>query len=544
MAKPTKLLDWFRSGAASAAANAGAWTLRRFSKNASDSFSRLIHGYGRRREGTFGEGVFASMLGGWGAAGIWPGSWSANRIEQTQHYRHWVWKAIRLIMDLSTKEAPMIVDVRHKNDEWSHRQGEKLWKQGKAYRPPDRRFLNWRDFGNSVETSRQKAMQVVRPHESFEYVDEEDPLKKIMDRPNEWDTGAQLDQELIMYLELCGNSYEWPVPYRNAPGIAERWIMPAHWVWPQRTGQTNRLVDYYEIRPWGQTAASVPFRFDADELIPYQYKSPLSKIDGQSPLQAGAETVDAYEQTQLARFFSTVNGANIGDVLQLDASQDPDPVTMERFLEQWRNRYQGVFNFNAPGVLPPGTTLERRTGELELAYHNSSDQLRDYTLGLWGLTKSVVGFMEDANRASFEAALAQCFYTVINPRLSMIDTIRTERLASRYGKGKRIFHRDMTPADRATELAEWNAHAKIAPYTGNEFRTWRGMEPLEEGDEVIDPTKQQGQDPFANMSDDELQQALKGGKDGAGANDGVNDAAGFPSAFKRWSPSPSTNGVH
>lgn len=554
MSTASRLIDFFRSGTAKACS----WGLRQSSPDPKSAIEKVATSFGmvdfadgvqkfamqsmqngKKLNASAGEAVFSEMLGGWGF-GVYPGSWTGNRIEQIQHYRHWVWKAIRLIMDLSTKEPPFVVDVQPRQDFSKHQQDENNWRMGKGYRPNPRRWLS--------PAEHRKSLQMVRPHEVFEHVEEDAPLKKIMDHPNEWDTGADLDQELIMFLELTGNSYEWPVPYKNAPGIAERWIMPAHWVWPQRTGKSHRLVDYYEIRPWGQSAASVPFRFDVDELIQYRYKSPLSKIDGQSPCQAGAEIIDAYEQTQLARFFSIQNGANVGDVVQLDASTDPNEEKIQRFLAQWKNRYQGIFNFGAPGVLPPGAELIRRPGELELAYGASSDQLRDYVLAMWGLTKSVVGFMEDANRASFEAALAQTFYLVVNPRLKMIDDTRNDKMVKPYfGKTNRVFHRDMTPADRTTELGEWQAMKDIAPYRGNEYRQWMGLEPLEEGEQVMQPMAMGAagamQDPMGGITDDDLMGRVRAPD--PGEENGNGSATNFGGGFgKRWRSRFSVNGRH
>jgi Phage portal protein/Phage Mu protein F like protein len=435
-----------------------------------------------------GEAVLSWMLGGYGGPGLWPGSWTANRIEQVQHFRHFVYEAITLTMRLATKEPPLVVKVTKNNDSVEHKILNKNWLAGKGPRPNDRRFLSYKDFGNGVYGQR-KMQQMVREHESFEHVEENDPLKKLIDKPNEWDTGAELYQELIMYLELTGTAYMWPVPYKNYPGFAENWILPSHWIWPIRTAKTNKLVDYYECRPIGQTAAAVPFRFGVDELIYYHYKSPLSKIDGSSPLQAGSELIDCFEKTNLARFFSLMNGANIGTVIETDGSTDVNPDQMNRFLAQFKSKYKGIGNFMEPGGLPPGTKLNRPDGDIELAYQASQDQLRDYILSLWNYTKSVMGFVDGINRATHEAALAQAYYLTINPRLSLIDTIQTERLASRFGKEYRIFHRDMTPSDRAQEHKEFELLAKYGLYKQNELRQWMGKEELEGGDEIINPIK-------------------------------------------------------
>ena len=437
-----------------------------------------------------GEAVLSWMLGGYGGPGLWPGSWTSNRIEQVQHFRHFVWEAIQMTMRLATKEPPMVVRVTPKNDQLEHKMLTKNWLGGKGSRPPDRRFLTAKEFGFG-RLGMQKMQQMVRPHESFEHVEENDPLKRLLARPNDWDTGAELWQELILYLELTGVGYLWPVVHQNYPGFAEIWCIPSHWIWPIRSAKTNKLVDYYECRPIGTTAAAVPFRFGVDELIYYHYKSPLSKIDGSSPLQAGAELIDCFEKTNLARFFSLLNGANIGTVIELDGATDVNPDQIRRFTDQLKQKYSGYEKFDMPGVLPPGSVINRPSGDVELAYQASQDQLRDYIFSLWSYSKTIFGFADGINRATFEASLASAFYLTINPRLSLIDTISTEHLASQFGDDIRIFHKDCAPADRAVELREWETHAKIACYTSDEFRQWRGMEETEDGDEIINPIKNQ-----------------------------------------------------
>jgi hypothetical protein len=512
----SSLVDVFRRGAG----KLGSWLMRK----------------------SYGERMFSQMLGGWGF-GIYPGSWTGNRIEQIQHYRHWVWRCIRTICDIATKEAPLVVDVRDKSESKAYYAKMMKWAMGLKQAGasagriasmvppfPSRRFLTtWQH---------RKALHAVRPHEVMEHVPSDDELKSKMEHPNEWDTGTDLLSELIINLQLTGNAYLWPVPYKGARGIAEFWVMPSAWVWPQRTGKSNRLVDYYQIRPWGQTGSGKVFQFDCDELVHFRFKSPLSKIDGASPTQAGAEIVDSYEQMQLARFFSIQNGTTVGAVVELDAGTDPKTEELEKFRTKWMSRFQGVFNFNAPAILPPGAKLIRPdAGEWELAGIKSSDQLRDYICGMFGLTKSIVGFMEDANRAAFEAALAQCYFLVVNPLLSMIGLTFTEQIAQpMYGATKRVFWEDMTPADRSVELQEWNTLMQNAPYTGNEFRQWMHLDPIPEGEEVIVPMTKMGAGMDDFGGDDDIMkriQAMAGVGNGDGNGDG-DKPPGFSGFGKGW----------
>lgn len=491
-----KLLDWFRSGGTFLAQASGALA------------AGLAKGFAPRVKSA-GERVFSGMLG-YSGFGSSLGAWGDSKVEQVLHYRHWVYKAIDTISTLATKEPPSVVRVSTAREAAEHRQKLKAWTLKQAEHPGDRPFL--------TAAEHRKALTAVKPHEALEHVDANHPLLSLLRNPNPPDTGASLWEEAIMFGELTGEVYLWPVPYRGAPGYAELWVMPSHWVWPQKTGKTDRMVDYYEVRPWGPGATASPVIFDADEFIPILNKSPLSKIKGQSRLQAAAEMVDSYENVALARYFQILNGSNIGTSLEItDGSQDINLEKMKRLKAQFLAAYQGPANFNAPAITPPGTKLNRPPADLELAYGQSSDQLRKYVAAMWGIPESVFGFMEDANRAAFEAALLQTYALVVNPRLARFGHVLTEKLAVKYGKDLRVFWPDMSPADRAGQLAEWNSLTKAAPYKGNEFRTWMGLEPLDEGDEVIMPmgVGPAGGDPFAGMSDDDLMGRMRSMADGS-----------------------------
>lgn len=456
MSTRQKLLDWFRRGMG----KAGAWLMRK----------------------AYGERIMSQLVGNWGSTAS-PGAWSANRIEQVQHYKHWVFRAIQTIATLATKELPTIARVTPAQDRKNYEAHIKAWAKGTGQHPGNRRFLT---LAEKSKTLRGKSNQTVQAHEELEHLDDSHGLVSLIKDPNEPDTWLDFLTETIIFLELTGNAYWYMVPKRGEPGLAEMWVMPSHWVYPMG-GRGGKIVDHYEVRAWGQSGSARPMRFEADEFIHFKYKSPLSKIDGASPTQAGAEIIDTYEAVQLAQYFQTKNGANVGTVVQLDAGTDIDDAMLKRFESKWLARFQGEHGFDRPAILPPGAQLMRTPGPEELARMGSSAQLRDYIFGMWGLTKSVCGFMEDVNRAAFEAALAQCFYLVVNPRLSLFGQTLTEKLCPLYGEDIRIFWQDMTPADRATELQEWTLLLNKGMYRPNEYRGWMNLEPLPEGEHVVEP---------------------------------------------------------
>lgn len=475
MATRTKLLDWFRRGGAAV-------------YSALESVQKaFVNPDYRNRVKSKGERTISEMIGPYGiGGGFMPGQWTGNKLEQVQHYRHWVHRSISTIAMLATKEAPTIARVIPKHEAEQHKQRLKAWQQGKAAHPGERKFLT---LGEKRGLLSGKSNQTVQAHEELEHLDDSNDLVRLIKNPNGPDTGLDFITETLMFLELTGEAYWWKVPYRGSPGLAEMWVMPSHWVWPQSTGK-GKIIDHYEVRPFAQSGSAKPLIFDADEFIPFLYKSPLSKTSGHGTLQSGAEIVDTYESVQACRYFQQKNGANVGTAIQLSAEVDVDDNMLKRFEAKWLARFQGEHGFNHPAILPPGATLVQPPGDRELAMIQSSDQMRDYVIGMWGLTKSVLGFMEDANRASFEAALAQCFYLVVNPRLSMLGQVATEKLCPLFGEDLRLFWRDMTPADRATELQEWTLLLNKGTYKPNEYRQWMGLEPIAGGDKPVEPMQQ------------------------------------------------------
>src|SRR5262249_54412936 len=157
------------------------------------------------------------------------------------------------------------------------------------------------------------------------------------------------------FLELTGNSYLWVVPSKRSrlDGTyqpCELMVIPAHWVRPVM-GPAG--VDYYEAYPY--PGAGGMLRFPCEEIIHLRYKSPVHKIDGWSPQQAGSEWIDLEESVSRSRFWTFKNGAFPQGSLELgEGYEDPDDADLERIYAKFTARYQGESKAGLPLVLPPG----------------------------------------------------------------------------------------------------------------------------------------------------------------------------------------------
>lgn len=473
--KQTSLLDSLRRGVGKTIAHAASWILKK----------------------SAGEQQLAEMIGGYRFGG-YPGTWSGDRIEQVRHYRHWVYRAIDCIARQLATNPPEVGRVRTSDERKQYeRMVRKAYQRGIS---PERVrcFLSQRD------RLRNKSLTPLRANDELEIFDYSHPLVQLLRNPNDPDTGGDLWRELDVFLELNGISYLWPVP-NGAGRIAEMWVIPSHWVYPVSEGK-RRLVDYYEIRPYeaygGAAPTTVAARYDASELIPFRFKGPLSKIDGHSPLQAGAEIVDVYESIQMSRYHACKNGSNIGEVIQLGEDYDVEgDQDMRRIEAKFFSKWQGERGFERPMILPAGCSLVRSPPERELAYLQSSDQLRDYIAAMWGVPKTVLGITEATNRATFIGAMAQFIYQTVNPRARYIGEVLSEKLAPYYGENIRIWWPDMTPSDDDAMRADVQMLAQNLMITPNEGRAWYGLEPYENGGD--DPIAPMGVSPiWINSADD------------------------------------------
>ena len=165
---------------------------------------------------------------------------------------------------------------------------------------------------------RSKALSVVKPHENLEPMEADHVLRNLVQNPNAYDTFFSYTYEKWMFGELCGVNYQWKVP--NDFGIpVERWVIPSHWVWPRtgglrvpdggardrmrRNGATSwefdpdgevgdsaryrasyvpydhpyadRLIQYFEVRPWGGMGSAGLLRIPPNEIIMTKWPSPV-----------------------------------------------------------------------------------------------------------------------------------------------------------------------------------------------------------------------------------------------------------------------------
>lgn len=413
-----------------------------------------------------GERVFAHAMMGGTAYGF-PGGWSQDRIEQVMHLKSWVYIAQRRIWDRIARLTPNVGFVSEPNP-------------GQQMKALDRRAAEWRC---------RKALNAIQPHEQVTPAGSQHPLVRLLANPNGPDVAFDLWSELGIFLELTGNAYIWAVPSNlgvldKTYKAAQLWILPSHWVWP-RVGK-NRLIEYYEVRPW---IGPGMLRFPPEDVIHLRFKSPIHKIDGYSPQTAGAEWIDTSESVNRSRFFQFKNGCQMQGNLKLgDRYVDLDDDDLERLYAKFFARIQGEQNAGRPIITPPDSEIVPLTiTPDEMAYTQSADQLRDWILALWGVPKEVAGIQDAGSEIAMYGPLRQFAENCLIPRLTYLGQSLTEKLARRWDRRLRIWWDDPTPDDPQQKREDLKMRYDTQSITSNEIRTAYGDPPLPDGDSVNDP---------------------------------------------------------
>lgn len=415
-----------------------------------------------------GEAGMAHLQGpyGYGGYGIQP----VSKTEQVLHFRGWNYTCINYICGRIAEKSPVAALVADSNEVESYKMSRKAFLLGNQPAPVPRRFAS--------DRWKAKSHGPAHANEEYEFLPDDSPLMRLLRDPNDPDTGVSFWYEAEMFNCLTGEDFIWMV--RNDAGqVVELWVIPSNWVRPVCLGK-NRLVDYFEVSPRGSTVGVT--RFEPEEIIWNKRPSPLSKLYAASQLQSMAGDVDTYEKTQAARNYGIDNGTYTSGVITLaPGMMDPDDSTIQRIESRWMAKYSGVFNFNRPPILGPGMQWVPAPADHELAFIQTSDQLKQYIIAQWGLDQTVLGFGDTASWAAVVANIRKTDRSAINTRKRARAEVLTERLARTFDDRYRIFWPEDDPVDPDSVRTDYATGGQLNAVSANDYRTHvLGLEPWPE----------------------------------------------------------------
>lgn len=429
-------------------------------------FAKLKDPFNSRNRG---EARMAGLIGSYGTSRI-----GTNRLwdkfNQVSHYRSWVARCVEFLSE-GVRVPPEIVKVTKAGERERYGVATKQWRaKGCVGDPP-----SYRAFLSRVRSK--AAVGPVKAHEEYEFLPDDSPPVRLVNDPNEFQTGIKFWQLCGTYEELTGESFIWVVP--NAAGTpVEMWVIPSQWVTPRCDGISGKMVDYFEVR-----AVNGPVEYFAPEdIIWSKNDSPFHPLYVSSRVQNASTTIDAYEMTETARYTGLENGTMAGGAFKFPPDVQTSQDIIDRLEARLLAKNGGPTNFLRPLILEGGLEWIPPTGDWELAYLQSSDQLRKYIMAHFGLDESMMGF---ANHSTYAAAVItknSLFNSVYGPRLENRAAILTECLLPRFGPDLRaIYLPNTTTEDPDAKRADWDVAVRANAVTKNEIRTeLLNLEPSED----------------------------------------------------------------
>lgn len=300
-------------------------------------------------------------------------------------------------------------------------------------------------------------------------------------------TWYDLTEMTITFLRLTGEAY-W-LKLRNERGkVIGIWpylspqdmtVVPA----TQSDDSMGTIAGYVYSVP--TSGAQVPI--DKEDIVYFKEFNPLNMYRGFSPVKAAEYDITTQNEVKTWNYTTLKNGAVPLGVLSNQGTFTDEQF--QRLKEQFNNAHQGSTKARNALILEGGAQYQA-TGwsAIDLDFSNQMQINRDTILSIFGVPKSVLGIVEDVNRANAEVSKAVFLEETINPILKKYaDTITEQLIVPDFQENLYIEFTDVVPKNTERELAKYDNAVKNGWMTRNEVRQIEGYAPVEGGDTLYIP---------------------------------------------------------
>jgi len=317
---------------------------------------------------------------------------------------------------------------------------------------------------------------------------EKHPALDRWNEPNEHTTGQEFVEAVQQHVDLTGEGY-WVMDLVSAGALSG--VLDMYPVRPDRMAPVASATDYLTGWLYRSPDGEVIPLFK-EQVIPLKSPNPLDPYRGQGPvgsimrdIRSAAASGDWTEM-----FFR--NSAMPGGVLEVPTALGQ--TEFDRLADQWKRDHQGMSNAHRVAILENGITWSDRSYSpkdmiLTEIRKYSADQIRQ----AYGFPEFAAGILENANRASSDAASRWYTSRMIVPRLDKIRDALNYRYLKRWGAtgtNVEFAYSDPTPPDveseNATRTSKTEAYSvlRLAGVNPEDAAMVVGLPPMRE---VSDP---------------------------------------------------------
>lgn len=340
-----------------------------------------------------------------------------------------------------------------------------------------------RAIATDVSTIELKLQQL----QGDKWVDIQHECMAPLNRPNPRTTSDDLWFATEGFLQLGGEAF-WYIAYSNGSATISK--KPKElWLLDPRRMTINFAGD--------GSVASYTYRNDKGSDVKLEWYEVYHSHDfnpdnlsrGMGQVKPAASAIDIDEYASRHNRDTFYNSAIPGIILETEQELSDDQY--ERVEQKWLEKHQGLGKNGLPAVLEGGLKANRvALSPQELDFNEGKRLVRDETLAIFNVPKSVLGIVEDVNRASAEASEYVFASRVIRPRMRFHATRLTEFWLPLWGLDPTKYR--VTFADPVPQNVELKA--KVNDYalksgwkSRNEIREEEGLKPVPGGEILLVP---------------------------------------------------------
>lgn len=279
----------------------------------------------------------------------------------------------------------------------------------------------------------------------------------LLNKPNPFMPWQEFTETFQQHVELTGEC-SWII------GRDPRAAIPLE-LWPVRPDRISPvphpekfLSGYVYQGPNGQ---SIPL--ELNEVIQIKMPNPLDPYRGLGPVQSVLTDLDSikYSSEWNKNFFR--NSAEPGGIIEVPERLSDD--SFNELRERWNEQHKGVSRAHRVAILEHGKWVDRKYSMKDMQFNDLRTASREIIREAFGFPKSMLGTVDDVNRANAEAGEVMFARWLVVPRLTRIRAALNNDLLPLFGNAARGLEFDFdspVPEDRVADNSELTSRASAA----------------------------------------------------------------------------------
>lgn len=318
----------------------------------------------------------------------------------------------------------------------------------------------------------------------------DDPVAKLLARPNDQMTGYELMYGLVADMSLHAEAIWWlQTSTTSESGWAIQPLSPS-WV-VRRGGSSAFWVDWVEFRV---PSVGEVVRIEASDLLIFKGWNPGAPRHASSPVDALRDILAEQIDARIFRRQMWRRGGRFGGFLTRPAGAKWDKDTREKFKRAWQSRYAGNDGSDAGATPILEDGMEYKTNRFSAREEEWAEGTKlslAQVASVYQVNPTMVGLLDNANFSNVEAFRKMLYSDTLGPLISMIQDRMNTFLVPRVTQAEGVYV-EFNIAEKLKGSFEEQAQALQtsvgAPWlTRNEARARQNLPAIEGGDALVTP---------------------------------------------------------